>query len=118
MTRETSCAAPFPKEHGQVSDIDGDGRPDVITIAQLGSSMSQREGLLVVRRQTAPGVFTTPQTYFVGVYPWELAVADIDGDGAPDLVLTDAGRDTGGGVWFLKQNPASPGTFMEPQFLS
>src|SRR5512143_1776449 len=64
----------------QIADIDGDGRLDIITIAQLASGMSQREGHLVVRRQTAPGVYTVPQTYIVGVYPWKLAVADMDGD--------------------------------------
>jgi hypothetical protein len=105
----------------QTADIDGDGRLDVITIAMVSSSMSQNEGHLVVRRQTAPGVFTAPQTYIVGVYPWKLLVADIDGDGAPDLVLTDAGQTTvgsnDGAVWLLKQNPASRGTFLPPQLL-
>jgi hypothetical protein len=105
----------------QAADIDGDGRLDVITIATVSSSMSQHEGHLMVRRQTAPGVFTAPQTYIVGVYPWKLAVADIDGDGAPDLVLTDAGHTTvgsdDGAVWLLKQNPASRGTFLPPQLL-
>src|SRR5512140_353092 len=105
----------------QIADIDGDGRLDVITIAQLASSMSQREGHLVVRRQTAPGVYTAPQTYIVGVYPWKLAVADIDGDGAPDLVIADAGQTTvgsnNGAVWLLQQDPSSRGTFLPPQRL-
>ncbi len=105
----------------QTADLDGDGRLDVITIAMVSSSMSQREGHLVVRRQTAPGVFTAPQTYIVGVYPWKLAVADIDGDGAPDLVLTDAGQTTvgssDGAVWLLTQDPANRGTFLPPQLV-
>lgn len=103
----------------QIADIDGDGQMDIITIAQLSSSMSQREGHLVVRRQTAPGVFTAPQTYIVGVYPWKLAVSDIDGDGVPDLVITDAGQ-TGsidGSVWLVKQNPVNRGTFLPAQLL-
>jgi hypothetical protein len=105
----------------QTADIDGDGRLDIITIAMLSSSMSQSEGHLVVRRQTAPGVFTAPQTYIVGVYPWKLAVADVDGDGAPDLVLADAGRttvgSTDGAVWLLKQDPANRGSFLPRQLL-
>ena len=92
----------------QTADIGGDGRLDVITIAMVSSSMSQHEGHLVVRRQTAPGVFTAPQTYIVGVYPWKLSVADIEGDGAPDLVLTDAGQTTGG------YNDACPSRYMPP----
>jgi hypothetical protein len=105
----------------QVADIDGDGRLDIITVAQLASSMSQREGHLVVRRQTEPGVYTVPQTYIVGVCPWKLAVADMDGDGAPDLVVADAGQtavgSNDGAVWLLQQNPASRGTFLPPQRL-
>jgi hypothetical protein len=104
----------------QTADIDGDGRMDVLTIAQLGSSMSQREGRLVVRRQTAARIFTA-QTYIVGVYPWKLKVADIDGDGTTDLVVADAGpsasSDHHGFVRLLKQNPANQGTFMPAQLL-
>lgn len=103
----------------QVVDVDGDGRLDVITIAQFITSESHREGHLVVRRHTAPGVFGSPQRYVVGVNPWRLVVADIDGDGAPDLVTTDATTvgTSQGAVWLLKQNAASRGAFLPPQRL-
>ena len=40
-----------------VADINGDGRADILTLAMLASSASQREGRLLVRLQsaTAPG---------------------------------------------------------------
>lgn len=103
----------------QVVDVDGDGRLDILTIAQFITSESHREGHLVVRRQTAPGIFGAPQRYLVGVNPWKLVVADIDGDGAPDLVVADA-TTVGSGlgaVWLLKQNAASRGAFLPPQRL-
>jgi hypothetical protein len=104
----------------RIADIDGDGRADIVTAAQLSTSLSAREGRVVVRRQTAPGVYAAPQTYVVGMYPWKLVVADMDGDGAPDLVVADAGppQSGAGAVWLLRQNPADRGSFLPAQRLA
>ena len=103
------------------ADIDGDGRPDVLTLAQLASSQTQRDGRLVVRLQTSSGQFAPAQTYTVGVYPWKLALGDIDGDGAADLVITDVGSasaTTDGAVWLLRQDAGQRGHFLAPQRLT
>jgi hypothetical protein len=97
------------------TDIDGDGLADVATLAQLSTSMSQREGRLVVYRQSSPGVFAPSDTYVVGTYPWKLAVGDIDGDGQPDLVVTDP---DGHAVWLLLQDPDYKGKFLAPQLIA
>lgn len=72
-----------------VVDLDGDGRADILTLAQYVASQDRREGRLVVYRQTAAGVFTAQPAQIVGRYPWRLAVGDIDGDGAVDVAVTD-----------------------------
>jgi hypothetical protein len=105
-----------------VADIDGDGRADVVTLAQLSSSMSSREGRLVVRLQTSPGAFGTAQTYVVGIYPWRMALEDIDGDSAPDLVVTDVGSTqttaADQSVWLLLQDAGNRGQFLAPRRLA
>lgn len=103
-----------------IVDIDDDGRADIVTAAQLSASQSAREGRMVVRRQTAPGVYTAAQTYVAGIYPWKLVVADMDGDGARDLVVADVGPPEAGegAVWLLRQSQTERGTFLAAQRLA
>lgn len=103
-----------------IVDIDGDGRADIVTAAQLSASQSAREGRIVVRQQTAPGVYTAAQTHVVGIYPWKLVVADMDGDGAPDLVVADVGPPEAGegAVWLLRQSLTERATFLAAQRLA
>ena len=104
-----------------VAGIDGDGRVDILTIALLGRSETEREGRLQVRRQTAPGVFTPPVSYPVGHYPWKIALGDVNADGAPDLVVADVGVTHLGlapALWLLRQNLGQRGSFQTPQALA
>ncbi len=96
-----------------VSDIDIDGRNDVLTLAMLQTSVSHREGHLRVYRQIDQGGFSAPSTYIVGEYPWQLVASDIDGDTLPDLLVTDP--EDLGVVWLLLQDPDSNGQFLPPQ---
>lgn len=105
-----------------VADIDGDTRADVITLAQRAASESVREGRLVVRLQTSTGTFVQAQTYVVGIYPWRMALDDLNGDDAPDLVVTDVGDSAttadDESVWMLLQDRNNPGRFLSPQRLA
>jgi len=94
-----------------IADIDGDGRPDILTLAQLATSNEHREGRLAVYRQRSDGSFAAPATYVVGVYPWRFRVTDVDGDGLPDLVVADVGLKN---VIWMRQDPASAGHFLDP----
>ncbi len=93
-----------------VADVDGDGRADILTLAQYASSLNRREGRLIVHRQTSPGVFKAVQTASVGEYPWRLAIGDIDGDGAVDVAVVDT--EDSGGVWVLLQDLGDRGRLL------
>lgn len=93
-----------------VADIDGDGRADVTTLAMSMTGL-HREGRLSVYRQTVSGTFSVPEVYTVGIYPWRLHIADIDGDGLADLVIADT---DGRQVLWMRQDPAQPGRFEAP----
>jgi len=95
-----------------VSDIDVDGRNDVLTLARLSTSESNKEGHLRVYRQIDQGGFSAPSTYIIGEYPWQLVVSDIDGDTLPDLLVTDPDLED---VRLLLQDPNSIGQFISPR---
>ncbi len=69
-----------------VGDLDGNGKPD-IAVANFSS------GSVTVYRNTstvgAASFVTQTLTGFTG--PRELAIADVDGDGKPDLLVADEG---------------------------
>ncbi len=94
-----------------VADIDGDGRADVLTLAMYSTGYPHRAGRLAVYRQTSAGTFAAPDVYTVGVYPWRFRVADIDGDGLPDIVIADA---DGQQLSWMRQDPANHGHFQAP----
>jgi hypothetical protein len=68
-----------------VADVNGDGRPDIVTGGAFGISVLLGNG---------DGTFQNQQTFFFGpfsVIPVTMAVADVNGDGRPDLVVTHSG---------------------------
>lgn len=94
-----------------VADIDGDARNDVVALAMVqAAGYGSQEGVFFVYLQTStPGVFAAPVRYSAGRYPWHAAIADVDGDTRPDLVLADPLAET---VWLVRQDGAQPGRFL------
>jgi hypothetical protein len=99
-----------------VGDLNGDGAADVALTDDVGVKVLLHTGAATSTTFAAPvNVFTqTANANVIGANI--IAIADVNGDGANDLVITDPGP-TGGmapTVNVLLQNPASPGTFLAP----
>ena len=65
-----------------IADVDGDGRPDLITANYGGDSVS-------VLRGNGTGSFGAQRISLVGERPVAVSVADVNGDGQLDLVATN-----------------------------
>ena len=95
------------------ADLEGDGIPDLIVTNQCGDDPTcSSEGTVSV---LFDGV-SAPRTYLTGGYgPYSVAVADLNGDGYPDLVIANAcdSSCTFGEVAVLLGN--GDGTFQDAQ---
>ncbi|MDE2306187.1 MAG: VCBS repeat-containing protein [Gammaproteobacteria bacterium] len=99
-----------------VGDLNGDGVADVALTDAVGVKVLMHTGAASASTYAAPvSVFTqTPNANVAGANL--IAIADVNGDGANDLVITDPGPTgcTAPTVNVLLQNPAQPGTFLAP----
>ncbi|MEI6142357.1 MAG: FG-GAP-like repeat-containing protein, partial [Mariniphaga sp.] len=68
-----------------IGDIDGDGKPDLAVVNSWGSTVS------VFRNTSASGTvsFEAKVDFATGISPYSVSVGDIDGDGKPDLAVTN-----------------------------
>lgn len=88
----------------QVADIDGDGKLDII-VGDRGAG-----SVLVYRNISTPGSLTSnsfapPVSFSVGADPRGFKIADLDGDGRPDIVVAGLGAN----VVTILQNVGTPG---------
>jgi len=74
-----------------VADVNRDGRPDLLTANQASSTA----GVLL---NTGAGSFAPASTYSTGTgsAPFDIAVADVNGDSKPDLLTSNSGTNTVG----------------------
>jgi len=72
----------------RTADIDGDGKSDLIV------SNSTTNKIYVLLNTSSAGIsFATPQSFAAGTNPGSIAIADLDGDGKPDVAVTGKNTD-------------------------
>jgi len=105
-----------------VADVNGDGYPDLVVANRCQSSTTcDSTGVVSVLLGNDDGTFQAPLTYSSGgVQPYSVAIADVNGDGHPDLVVANSCQSNGtcgdgktpGAVSVLLGN--GDGTFQAP----
>jgi len=73
-----------------VADVNGDGQPDLLVTNTCTSSTNCLNGSVGVLLGEGDGTFNNVVTYAAGDFPQSVAVADLNGDGKPDLVVADS----------------------------
>jgi hypothetical protein len=99
-----------------VGDLNGDGAPDVALTDPVGVKVLMHTGAASATTYAAPAaVFTSTVNLNVSGANI-IAIADVNGDGLNDLVITDPGPTDGSAptVNILLQNSASHGSFLAP----
>lgn len=92
-----------------VGDLDGDGRPDLV-VATLDPDFTGAVSVLLQNpAPAAPGTFTSATVYPGFGQPLSVAIAELNGDGHPDIAVAD-----GTSATVMLQNAAKPGTFANP----
>jgi len=71
-----------------VADVNGDGKPDLVVANICDTSANCAHGSVSVLMGNGDGTFQTAVSYDPGgTGAWSVAVADVNGDGKPDLVV-------------------------------
>ena len=73
-----------------IGDVNGDGRPDIVVTNACGVDTNCTSGSIGVLRGNGDGTFQPPVTYGSGGYfDIALALADLNADGHPDVVVVN-----------------------------
>jgi hypothetical protein len=99
-----------------LGDLNGDGATDIALTDSVGVKVLMHTGAASATTFAAPVTVFTQSPNFNVAGANIIAIADVNGDGLNDLLITDPGP-TGGmspAVYVLLQDPANHGTFLNP----
>ena len=75
-------------------DLNGDGYPDLVTANTTLNSKTGTISVLLNNGTAGNGTFASAVNYTVGWQPYQVAIGDLNGDGYPDLAVTNNGDNT------------------------
>ena len=90
-----------------VADLNGDGKPDLV-VANLRPVPTGSVSVLL-QDPARPAVFLAATSYAGFGQPLAVAIADLNGDGHPDIAAAD-----GVSATVMLQSATAPGTFAQP----
>jgi gliding motility-associated-like protein len=108
---KVDCPSGTAPSSAGIIDIDGDGKPDLVVTNYGGASVSVFRNVSTSGSVTA-GSFSSKVDFNTGTGPNKVAISDIDGDGKPDLVVTNYGSNTVS----VFRNTSSPGSITSGSF--
>ena len=101
----------------QIGALGGSGVPDIVA-ATYDDNGNNGAVYVFFHNPQSPGAYLTPVTFAAGAQPESVKIADVNGDGLPDLIVANMGPGTDGtgsaGVSVLLQDAKHPGTFLPP----